>query len=184
MYDAVAAPYCYEGTEVLRNIPGIRYQAALDAFEAVSTTQRSDEPLPTRRLSVRRYQAIHRHLFQEPGAPTRRRAKSRTGQGDHLTEEPDAARPGREDARRRASGAARGGAREAVAGTHASYPQLMARRREIVRATPNDRPHVSSLRSAGCHKALPGRRLPPEEGLRTPARDRVEAYRAWNHSTS
>src|SRR5487761_1517779 len=65
MYDAVADPYCYEGTEVLRNIPGIRDQAALDAFEAVSTTQRSDEPLPTGRLSVRHYQAIHHHLFQD-----------------------------------------------------------------------------------------------------------------------
>jgi cell filamentation protein len=65
MYDAVADPYCYEGTTVLRNIPGIRDQAALDAFEAMSTAQRSDEPLPLGRFGVRHYQAIHHHLFQD-----------------------------------------------------------------------------------------------------------------------
>jgi cell filamentation protein len=65
VYDAVADPYCYEGTSVLRNIPGIREQSALDAFEAVSTAQRADEPLPTGRLSVSQYRAIHRHLFQD-----------------------------------------------------------------------------------------------------------------------
>jgi len=65
MYGAVADPYCYDGTGVLRNIPGIRDQAALDAFEAVSTMQRSDELLPTGRMSVRHYQAIHHHLFQD-----------------------------------------------------------------------------------------------------------------------
>lgn len=65
MYDAVADPYCYPGTTVLRNIPDLKTQDALDAFEAVSTTQRADEPLPEGRLSVRHYQAIHRHLFQD-----------------------------------------------------------------------------------------------------------------------
>jgi cell filamentation protein len=65
MYEAVADPYCYEGTEILKNIPGIRDQAALEAFETVSTTQRADEPLPAGRLGVRHYQAIHRHLFQD-----------------------------------------------------------------------------------------------------------------------
>ena len=65
MYDAVTDPYCYKGTTVLRNIPGIRDQAALDAFEAVSTAQRADEPLPEGRLSVSHYRAIHHHLFQD-----------------------------------------------------------------------------------------------------------------------
>lgn len=65
MYDAVADPYCYPGATVLRNIPDLKTQDALDAFEAVSTTQRADEPLPEGRLSVSHYQAIHRHLFQE-----------------------------------------------------------------------------------------------------------------------
>lgn len=65
MYDAVSDPYCYPGTTVLKNIPDIRQQRALDAFEAVSTAQRADEPLPAGRLSVQHYRAIHHHLFQD-----------------------------------------------------------------------------------------------------------------------
>lgn len=65
MYDAVADPYCYPGTSVLKNIPGLREQTALDTFEAAATAQRADEPLPPGRLSVTHYRAIHRHLFQD-----------------------------------------------------------------------------------------------------------------------
>jgi cell filamentation protein len=65
MYDATADPYCYDGTTVLKNIPGIRKQAALDEFEAAMTAQRSDEPLPAGRLSVTHYKVIHHHLFQD-----------------------------------------------------------------------------------------------------------------------
>lgn len=64
-YDAIADPYCYPGTSVLINIPDIRDAAALAEFEAVSTAQRADEPLPVGRLSVRHYLAIHHHLFQD-----------------------------------------------------------------------------------------------------------------------
>jgi cell filamentation protein len=65
MYDAVADPYCYADTTVLKNIPGIWDAAALEAFEAISTAQRAEEPLPNGRLSVRHYRAVHRHLFQD-----------------------------------------------------------------------------------------------------------------------
>lgn len=65
MYDAVSDPYCYEGTTILQNIPGLREQAALDQFEAAMTAQRADEPLPSGRLSVSHYRAIHHHLFQD-----------------------------------------------------------------------------------------------------------------------
>jgi len=65
MYDAQADPYCYPGTAVLKNIPGLRKQEALEKFELIGSTQRSDEPLPAGRLSVRHYCAIHRHLFQD-----------------------------------------------------------------------------------------------------------------------
>lgn len=65
MYDAVADPYCYPGTTVLKNIPGLRTQAALDAFETASTTQRADEPLPSGKLSVTHYRVLHHHLFQD-----------------------------------------------------------------------------------------------------------------------
>ena len=65
MYDAIADPYCYGGTTVLKNIPDIRGQAALDEFEAAMTAQRADEPLPAGHLSITHYRAIHHHLFQD-----------------------------------------------------------------------------------------------------------------------
>lgn len=65
MYDAVADPYCYPGTTVLKNIPGLRDQASLDEFEAVITSQRADEPLPRGRLTTTHYSALHHHLFQD-----------------------------------------------------------------------------------------------------------------------
>jgi cell filamentation protein len=64
-FDAIADPYCYPDITVLRNIPDIRDADALAEFEAVSTAQRADEPLPEGRLSIRHYRAIHHHLFQD-----------------------------------------------------------------------------------------------------------------------
>lgn len=65
MYEAVADPYCYAGSAVLKNIPGLRDQAALDKFEAIATAKRAEEPLPAGVLDVAHYRAIHRHLFQD-----------------------------------------------------------------------------------------------------------------------
>jgi cell filamentation protein len=65
MYDAIADPYCYAGTKVLKNIPGIRDQAALDEYEAAMTAQRADEPLPAGHVSVSHFRAVHHHLFQD-----------------------------------------------------------------------------------------------------------------------
>ena len=65
MYDAVVDPYCYPGTTVLKNIPDLRSQDDLDAFEALITMQRADEPLPEGRLSLSHYRALHHHLFQD-----------------------------------------------------------------------------------------------------------------------
>jgi cell filamentation protein len=65
MYDAAGDPYCYPGTSLLKNIPGLKTQAALDEFEAAMTAQRAEEPLPTGRLSASHYRAIHHHLFQD-----------------------------------------------------------------------------------------------------------------------
>jgi|SRR3989344_2865233 len=65
MYDVVIDSYCYEGTTILKNIPSIRDQAILDAFEAAMSAQRSDEPLPSGTLDTTHYCAIHRHLFQD-----------------------------------------------------------------------------------------------------------------------
>jgi cell filamentation protein len=65
MYEAVADPYCYPGTTVLKNIPNLRSQAALGRFEVMVSTQRSEEPLPAGRLTTNHYRAVHRHLFQD-----------------------------------------------------------------------------------------------------------------------
>lgn len=65
MYDAMADPYCYPRTTVLKNRAGHRTQRALTRFESAMAAQRADEPLPAGRLSVRHYRAIHRHLFQD-----------------------------------------------------------------------------------------------------------------------
>lgn len=65
MYDAVADPYCYAGSKVLKNIPGLRNQRGLDEFEAAITAQRADEPFPRGHFSASHYRAIHRHLFQD-----------------------------------------------------------------------------------------------------------------------
>jgi len=64
-YDAIADPYCYPDTTILKNIPDIRDQALLDEFEAVRTAQRADEPLPEGRLGVSHYRSLHHHLFQD-----------------------------------------------------------------------------------------------------------------------
>lgn len=64
-YDVIADPFCYPGTTILRNIPDLRDPTALAEFEAVSTAQRADEPLPEGRLSIHHYRAIHHHLFQD-----------------------------------------------------------------------------------------------------------------------
>jgi len=65
MYDAISDPYCYDGTTVLKNIPDLRTQVELDAFEAISTAQRAEEPLPAGRFGIPHYRAIHHHLFQD-----------------------------------------------------------------------------------------------------------------------
>ena len=65
MYDAVQDSYCYPGTNVLKNLPGLRRQRDLRRFELAMTTQRFDEPLPGGRLTVSHYRAIHHHLFQD-----------------------------------------------------------------------------------------------------------------------
>lgn len=65
MYDAGPDPYCYPGSNVLKNRLDIRDQAQLDAFETLITAQRAEEPLPRGRLDATHYRAIHRHLFQD-----------------------------------------------------------------------------------------------------------------------
>ena len=83
-YEAITDPYCYAGTSVLKNIPEILDQTALDRFEAVSTAQRSDEPLPGGRLSIAHYKAVHFHLFQDIYPWAGRFRTVRVGKGGNM----------------------------------------------------------------------------------------------------
>jgi cell filamentation protein, protein adenylyltransferase len=65
MYQAEQDPYCYPGTSVLINRLDIRDQAALEAFEADATAERSSHEVPPGSLDYDHYLAIHRHLFQD-----------------------------------------------------------------------------------------------------------------------
>lgn len=65
MYEGVADPHCYSGTTVLKNLRGLRKQAALDRFETIATAQRAEEPLPAGTFDVPHYRAVYRHLFQD-----------------------------------------------------------------------------------------------------------------------
>lgn len=65
MYAAFDDPYCYPGTDTLKNRLNLRDPDALAAFEAEISAQRADEPLPAGRLGVRHFCAVHRHLFQD-----------------------------------------------------------------------------------------------------------------------
>jgi cell filamentation protein len=65
MYQAEPDPYCYPNTSVLKNKPGLTSPMDLEEFETAMTFARSEEPLPSGRLSASHYRAIHRHLFQD-----------------------------------------------------------------------------------------------------------------------
>lgn len=63
-----ADPYTYPGTRVLRNIPGIRDDAALRDFEYEQTKLRIEElrenPIPGK-FDLEHLKAIHAHVFQD-----------------------------------------------------------------------------------------------------------------------
>ena len=65
MYEADPDPYCYRGTDILKNKAGLTSPEALEEFETAMTFARSEEPLPAGRLSVTHYKNIHHHLFQD-----------------------------------------------------------------------------------------------------------------------
>jgi cell filamentation protein len=65
-YEADAGdPAYFPGTRVLRNLAGLRDQAALDDFETEMVALRSEEGIPDGALGPAHYRAIHRHLFQD-----------------------------------------------------------------------------------------------------------------------
>jgi cell filamentation protein len=65
MYDSIDDPYCYPGTNVLKNRRNLRTQMALDRFETAITAQRFNEPMPAGELTEQHYRRVHRHIFRD-----------------------------------------------------------------------------------------------------------------------
>lgn len=83
-YDAFDDPYCYPGTQCLRNKLDIRDAARLEAFELEMSTLRATEPLPTGRFSPAHYRNLHRHLFQDVYAWAGQYRSVRTSKGGNV----------------------------------------------------------------------------------------------------
>jgi cell filamentation protein len=64
-YDAFDDPYCYRGTDTLKNKLGLRDPATLESYELEMTTLRAKEPLPRGKFDPRHYRRVHHHLFQD-----------------------------------------------------------------------------------------------------------------------
>jgi cell filamentation protein len=58
-------PYCYSGTDVLRNIDNIRDAEELAVFERFSTANRIETLPADLPITPEGYRAIHRHIFQD-----------------------------------------------------------------------------------------------------------------------
>ncbi|SPE35320.1 hypothetical protein SBA6_440012 [Candidatus Sulfopaludibacter sp. SbA6] len=61
-------PYLYPGTDVLKNVPGLRDSEQLAAFEALNTGARSYELLQSPiagGFDIAHLKAIHKHIFQD-----------------------------------------------------------------------------------------------------------------------
>lgn len=64
-YEVFDDPYCYSGTQVLKNKAKLRDADLLRDFELEMTVLRSHEALPEGDCDPVHYRAIHRHLFQD-----------------------------------------------------------------------------------------------------------------------
>ncbi|MCL4674372.1 MAG: Fic family protein [Sphingomonadaceae bacterium] len=64
-YETHGDPACYPGSDVLRNLPGLRSIEELEAFEVEAVGARSIEAPPAGRFDPKHYRALHRHLFQD-----------------------------------------------------------------------------------------------------------------------
>jgi cell filamentation protein len=84
MYDLENDPYCYPGSRVLINIPGIRNREALAEFELAFVTQRFEEGLPGGRLGAAHLRAVHKHLFQDVYSWAGKYRTVRISKGDNM----------------------------------------------------------------------------------------------------
>jgi cell filamentation protein len=83
MYDSIDDPYCYPGTNVLKNRRDLRTQGVLDRFETAITAQRFSEPMPAGKLTEQHYKRVHRHIFRDVYAwAGQYREKVRISKGD------------------------------------------------------------------------------------------------------
>ena len=64
-YDAFDDPYCYKGSNCLKNRLGLRDPDVLQAFELEMSSLRAAEPLPMGRFGPAHYQRVHWHLFRD-----------------------------------------------------------------------------------------------------------------------
>lgn len=64
-YRAINDPYCYQGTDILKNKADIKNQERFEEFEYIATGARFKEPLPVGSFDAEHYRAIHYHLFQD-----------------------------------------------------------------------------------------------------------------------
>ena len=64
-YEVEKDPYCYDGTDVLKNRANLRDPVLLRDFELEMSSLRSREPLPEGKFDPTHYRAVHHHLFQD-----------------------------------------------------------------------------------------------------------------------
>lgn len=64
-YNVADDPACYPGTHVLINLPDLRTNAELEAFEVEAVGRRSLTVPPAGDFDAAHYRALHRHLFQD-----------------------------------------------------------------------------------------------------------------------
>lgn len=95
-YDAFDDPYCYKGTDVLKNKARLRDGDRLKDFELEMTALRAREPLPDGVFDPAHYRAVHRHLFQDVYAWAGKYRPVRTAKGgnpfcypEHIAREMD-----------------------------------------------------------------------------------------------
>jgi cell filamentation protein len=58
-------PYCYPGTNILRNLLGFRSQSELDRAERLLVQLRIQQGTPSGNFDLDHLRAIHKHLFQD-----------------------------------------------------------------------------------------------------------------------
>lgn len=80
-YETYDDPYCYPGTNVLKNLAGKKDAGALEAFELEMVALRAEEGPPSGAFNVAHYRAVHRHLFQDVYAWAGNFRTNRTGKG-------------------------------------------------------------------------------------------------------